>query len=248
MSRRRAPSSDGHLLRHAGNEGRLRFEPLESRLLLAAVEWFDLSGWDFGQITASGQSFADAAENMSLDVSVDSGSFSACNSGCAAFETGVVTLRQTADRGALRFAANTRSRFVLEVEALDTAEQVGVFTRAVDSLNVQTSGAPVNADHQVFYGSGSELLQGIRVRGTGDGPHAVTGAADVQLVTAPATDLILEYEGLAAQMKYGKFRVGHLVETTLNVDWFDFSTTADPDGTFRQRRRFGGPCKYAGHH
>ncbi len=104
---------------------------------------------------------------------------------------------------------------------VDADEQIGVFTQTRRSpgtgsvvssqaeIHAQTTGADASS-WAANYGFGSEEVEGIIIQGGGMGIDAAQGAATVVVVTQPATDLILQYDGLGAQ-KHGVFRIGRVV-------------------------------------
>jgi hypothetical protein len=224
MSCKSKPKLGGRIPRKFKRATPLSVEQLEPRLVMTAVEWFDLSGWDFAAVSGSGQNFSNVAAHLDIGVTMDSGSFDECDADCAAFSDGSLDLKQREAVGALKFSADSRQRFVVELQVLDTAEAVGVFTAAVDLFDMQTSGATVYHDDQASYAFNGETLQGIVIRGAGNGLDPTSGAANVRVVTGPASDLIIEYEGMGNELKFGDFRVGRVTAPPPVVDWFEFST------------------------
>ncbi len=109
------------------------------------------------------------------------------------------------------------------MSVLDRTEVVGVFTNAIDLLDHQSLGATVMSDVRATYVVGTETVQGVTVQGAGYGTDPTQGAAALRIVTGPASDLVLTYEGLGRQLKYGNFRIGRVSTPPPVVDWFEFS-------------------------
>ncbi len=77
----------------------LTLEPLEPRLVLTGVEWFDLSAWDFSAMASGQQDLPEVVAGLDLSVSVDSGTFDECQTGCIALSNGSFALRQQEGAG-----------------------------------------------------------------------------------------------------------------------------------------------------
>ncbi len=122
--------------RNIGRENALAFEYLEPRLALAAIEWFDLSGWAFSAVSGNGQSFTNVVDGVDIEVTFDSGTFDECTTGCNALGNGILKLKQKNAIGALNFSANSRQQYVVEMRIVDTAEKIGVFTLQLQNFHL----------------------------------------------------------------------------------------------------------------
>jgi len=130
---------------------------------------------------------------------------------CNGLSSGRMNLSQTNATDIIRIKANETHQYIIELGIVDQNEIISIFSESVvsgqtysgmESVVQQSNGLPAIIRTAYYNG-----LEGISIQGAGVG---LDNSATVTIITDPASDLIIRYQGIGNITKYGNLRIGKI--------------------------------------